>query len=588
MKTIGYLKDLVKKYPRQFFFTLVFMLVLNIVEMCSVLSLAPVIDLLTKPDLKDASIITQHLAGFMKFLNIPTTLNNFMIILFFFILLTAAARIFVNIKVLRIKYLLISDLLCNTYKSFFNSRWYFFSSNSQGVLGNTLIKEMSSAGDTFGHLGTIFVQLSRIIFYFAIAFFVSWQISLFVVVSSLILVWFFSLLGHLSYNLGKINTSTANRIMEIVNETLGAAKVIIGYGGQDKSVKALRKSVETHQKATIKSQTLLFATPLAYKSIGFGILLFAMYIALNIFEIPLASLIIVFYALYTALPLLGTVATFKNEILRFIPALEQIDRLRRAAEEHIQPSGDIIFDRLNDKIVFSNVTFGYPGHEPVLCDINVEIPRGKMIAFTGKSGSGKTTLVDLLMRFCDPDKGTALVDGTDLKKFDTLSWRHKIGYVPQDSILFNMTIRENLLWSRSNATENDIIQACRLANAYDFINDMPKKLDTRVGDRGVRLSGGQRQRIALARAILRNPELLILDEATSSLDSHSEILIQQAIEKISRQITIVIIAHRLSTIINADYIYVLEGARIVEKGTYNELSRNKSTFYQLAKIQGAV
>ena len=213
------------------------------------------------------------------------------------------------------------------------------------------------------------------------------------------------------------------------------------------------------------------------------------------------------------------------------------------------------------------------------------ILKGKMIAIVGQSGSGKTSIVDLIMGFYEPDAGEITIDDISLKDFNINSYRKKIGYVPQDSVLFNTTIRDNLLWANDYATEEEIEYACRQANAYEFIEELPLKYDTVVGDRGVRLSGGQLQRIALARAIIRKPALLIMDEATSSLDTNSERLIQEAIEGIAKNTTVIVIAHRLSTIINSDYIYLFKNGNIIEEGTYQALLDKKSEFYNMIQLQ---
>ena len=208
-----------------------------------------------------------------------------------------------------------------------------------------------------------------------------------------------------------------------------------------------------------------------------------------------------------------------------------------------------------------------------------------MFAVVGESGAGKSTLIDVLMGFNQPETGSVTFDGVDLGQYDIVSYRQRIGYVPQDSVLFNTTLRENLRWSHDQATDDEIEAACLRANAHEFIRGFPEGYGTLVGDRGVRLSGGQRQRIALARAILRKPDLLILDEATSSLDTSSERLIQSSLESISGETTLVVIAHRLSTIANADHVYVMEQGRIVESGTYAALVKDGGHFSRMTDLQ---
>jgi ABC-type multidrug transport system fused ATPase/permease subunit len=295
---------------------------------------------------------------------------------------------------------------------------------------------------------------------------------------------------------------------------------------------------------------------------------------------------IIGYAFLRLLPMIGGFTSIKHMILTNYPSYEQVVRMNKLAYGNVQKTGDYIFNGIDDGIEYKGVSFSYPGHNPVLNDINMTIKKGKMTAIIGESGSGKSTLIDLLIGFYEPDKGVILADKKPLQELDIYSFRRHIGYVPQDTILFNDTVKNNILWSNEKATEEEIIEACKLANADEFIMNLSDGYDTVVGERGVRLSGGERQRIALARALLRKPELLILDEATSALDSRSELLIKSAIENIAHKTTLVVIAHRLSTIVNADFIYVLQAGRIIEQGTSAELLNNDGNFSHMAQLQG--
>lgn len=586
MKIYSFLKYIVKKYPRQFWSTIVLLLLLNFVEMGSVLTLAPLIDLITKPNLDGASSITIRLFELLKRFNLPATMYSVMIIILFFGLLRGLVSILVHVSVLKIKFAVVKDEICGTYETVFNAGWNFFVKNSQGILGNILIKEVQKVGDAFGQMGDMFVTLFRIIFYFILVFFVSWKFSIVILLLTIVISWPFSLLGRLNYKLGQITLETGNRIFAIIQENLAAAKIIIGFGEQKKGIRSLEKTVDSHVDSALKSLAIAHGTTNAFHPVGIVLLLFSVGLSQTVIKIPLSELTVILYTFYMAVPLVGQLLTSKNIMLNFFPSYEQVKRLQAIAEKAVQPSGDILFNHFENQIVFDRVNFSYHECGLLLQNIDVVIPKGKMVAFVGKSGAGKSTLVDLLLRFYEPSSGAILIDDTDLKELDVLSWRRRIGYVPQDIIIFNMSIRENLKWAKDDATDEEIIRACKMANVDEFLEDLQNGLDTIVGDRGVRLSGGQRQRVALARAILRKPELLILDEATSSLDSHSEKLIQNAIENISHETTVIVVAHRLSTIINADYIYVIDNGSIIEKGPFSELCTQKGKFYELAKIQG--
>jgi ATP-binding cassette subfamily B protein len=376
--------------------------------------------------------------------------------------------------------------------------------------------------------------------------------------------------------------------MELMHESLGAAKVILGYGNHAKYVRRFNEVFGERCNYEIKSNVLKNALPKIFEPFGWMAIIITMYISSEYFKLTIAEIGIIGYAFLRILPMIGGFTSIKHAIVNLYPSYEQVDSMNRLACKNVQKTGNCVFNRIDDNIEYKGVSFSYPGHDLVLNDINITIKKGKVTAIVGESGSGKSTLIDLLIGFYEPDEGVILADKKPLQEFDIYSFRRHIGYVPQDTVLFNDTVENNLLWSNEKATEEEIVEVCRLANAHDFIMSMPNGYGTLVGERGLRLSGGERQRIALARALLRKPELLILDEATSALDSRSELLIKSAIENIAHKTTLVVIAHRLSTIVNADLIYVLQKGRIIEQGKYDSLMILDGTFRSTAEIQRVV
>jgi len=271
-----------------------------------------------------------------------------------------------------------------------------------------------------------------------------------------------------------------------------------------------------------------------------------------------------------------------------LPSFNRIMELQRRCEEAAEPGiqrGEKFQMRYG--IRFERVSFNYDGNVPVVKNIDLVIEAGKTTAIVGPSGAGKTTVADLLMGLIVPNEGSILIDEKEFGPERTKAWRGQIGYVPQDTFLFNDTVKANLLWANHVANEEEINQSLRFAAAEEFVNGLPKGLDTILGDRGVLVSGGERQRIALARALLRKPSLLILDEATSSLDSENEKRIQKAIEELHGEMTILLISHRLSTIRGADIIHVIEDGRLVDFGTWDELiTKENGRFQALCRAQG--
>jgi len=449
---------------------------------------------------------------------------------------------------------------------------------------NTFLMESQRAGDCFGQLGMLIANGSQVLIFLVVPLVVSWKITLICVGIAGLLAIPIASLGKLNYRLGEQNVDTGNFLVGTVKELVDGGKIIIGYGNRKSALARYRQSFDSHRNITVKAQILGFSISRIYEPLGMLALFSALFTS-RIVVIPLAEVFVVIWGLKSMIPFVGATISSLNTVKSLLPSYEQLINMQNEAKDWEAPSGGRQFKKINQKLEVRDVSFGYPERENTLQNLNLSIPCGKMIALVGSSGSGKSTLIDLLLGLNVPSTGQLVIDGVLLNDYDHESYRQKIGYVPQDPVLFNMSIRDNLLWADPDADDQRMKVACDQAYATEFIEKLPQRYDTIIGDRGVRLSGGQCQRLSFARALVRKPELLLLDEATSALDTQSERLIQQAIEELAGHTTIIVVAHRLSTVTNADYVYVMNEGKVAEEGKYIELLKHKGLFYKMVKAQ---
>ncbi len=568
---VAIFSEFLTRYPRHFGLLFLLLVVEGAAAASSVLAIVPMADFMLDPSLGKPSRITQVVIKNLGALGWSPTFWIFGSLFVALNLLKGTLEVAIRYAILRIKYAVVRGLFGDALGTFFKARWEFFSGTDHGRLLNTLNKELNTIGDTLGHLATLFAQIIQLCIYLAVPLWLNVQMTLTALGLAVLLGLPFTLLHRVSYRLGTRNTETANVVMGVLSEVLGAARLILGFGRQNQARERYLHAFDQHVQVTLRSQILATAVPKFFQPLAMLAVVVAMGFAVQQ-QASISELAAVMWSLLAALPILSALLQGNISISNFLPSYEQLVSLRKMAAEFEEVEGSRVFSRLVHGIEFKDVNFTYPGRVQTLTKLNLSIRKGQMTALVGESGSGKSTVTDLVLGLQVQGQGQMLIDGVPLSDWKQNSFRERVGYVPQDPLLFHATIRDNLLWSVEQASEHELWEALRLANAAGFVKELPHGIDTVVGDRGVRLSGGQRQRIALARAILRKPELLILDEATSALDSESERLIQQSIEQVAHDTTILVVAHRLSTIAKADQVYVISQGRVVEEGSFSVLS----------------
>ncbi|MBR1940120.1 MAG: ABC transporter ATP-binding protein [Bacteroidaceae bacterium] len=429
-----------------------------------------------------------------------------------------------------------------------------------------------------------------ITFYLAALIITSWQLTLFTVLVLPGMAWVMGKIGKKLRRQSLYAQNLWSDSMSQLEETLGGLRIIKAFIAEDKMVGRYKKITDDVRRA---NNRVAVRQALAHPMSEFlGTLLivivlwFGGYLILgDKSSIDAATFIFYMVILYSVIDPLKNFSKASYNIPKGLASMERIDKILLAENPIKEPAQPRQLNGLNDRIVYRDVSFSYDGQHEVLSHIDLEIPRGQTIALVGQSGSGKSTLVDLLPRYHDTTQGEILIDGVNVKDVKLHNLRGLIGNVNQEAILFNDTFFNNIAFGVENATMEQVVEAAKIANAHDFIMATEQGYDTNIGDRGGKLSGGQRQRISIARAILKNPPILILDEATSALDTESERLVQEALERLMKTRTTIAIAHRLSTIRNADEIYVLHEGKIVERGKHEELLQLNGYYKRLNDMQ---
>ena len=486
---------------------------------------------------------------------------------------------------------IVRDIRTQVYNKLLNLPLGFFSRERKG----DIIARMS------GDVGEIEYSITSsldmliknpilIIFYFATLLFTSWELTLFTILVVPLMAWAMSAIGKQLKRESLEAQGKWSDTMSQIDETLGGLRIIKAFIAEDKMKARFFNTSNELKRANSKvfiRQALAHPVSEFLGSVMIMIVLwFGGTLILNDnASIDAPTFIFFMIILYSVLNPLKELAKAGYNIPKGMASVERVDKIMKA-ENNIKEKPDAKeISSFNDKIEFRNVRFSYGDGKEVIHGVDLTVPKGQTIAIVGQSGSGKSTLVDLIPRYHDVTSGELLIDGTNVKDLKIHSLRSLIGNVNQEAILFNDTIFNNIAFGVENATMEQVVAAAKIANAHDFIMEKENGYDTMIGDRGGRLSGGQRQRISIARAILKNPPILILDEATSALDTESERLVQEALDRLTSTRTTIAIAHRLSTIKNANEIYVMQDGVIVEHGKHADLIALDGYYKKLNDMQ---
>lgn len=604
------LRRFVPPYKKYLVWSIIFNILSAVLNIFSFMTLIPILQILFKTsDVKPVTklITWDNVHSLESFVDLLVNNANYYIqhyiftlgpantlliiglLLAFMTMLKTGAYFLSSATIIPIRTGVVRDIRNQLYQKINALSLSFFSEERKGDIIARMsgdVQEIESS--IMASLDMLFKNPILIISYFAALVITSWQLTLFTIIFVPIFGWFMGIVGRKLKAQSIEAQSLWSDTMSQVEETLGGLRIIKAFCAEklmnerfDKVNSCYRKNV---MRVNIRQQ---MAHPMS-EFLGTVMIIIVLWVGgmlvLNNHTLTGPKFIYYLVMLYSIINPLKEFSKAGYNIPKGLASMERVDKILKAEiciKESAHPKSIVAFEH---DIEFRHVSFKYE-QKWVLRDINLTIPKGKMVALVGQSGSGKSTLVDLIPRYYDVQEGEILIDGINIKDLKIHDLRRLIGNVNQEAILFNDTFKNNIKFGTSEATDEQVAEAARIANAFDFIMQSEEGFDTSIGDRGGRLSGGQRQRVSIARAILKNPPILILDEATSALDTESERLVQDALAKLMKTRTTIAVAHRLSTIRNADEICVLHEGRIIERGTHDELIGNNGYYKKLHEMQ---
>lgn len=517
------------------------------------------------------------------------------IFLAFMTFLKTGAYFLSSATIIPIRTGIVRDIRNQIYQKINSLSLGFFSEERKGDIIARMSGDVQEVENSImSSLDMLFKNPILILFYFVTLICISWQLTLFTILFVPPFGWFMGVVGKKL----KAHSIEAQALwsdtMSMVEETLGGLRIIKAFCAEEKMNKRFNQVNSSYRdnimRVNIRQQMAHPMSEFLGTILIVVVLWFGGILVLDYGRIDGPTIIFYLVMLYSIINPLKEFSKASYNIPKGLASMERIDKILQAEVEIKDKENPEHISSFEHQIEFRHVSFAYTDHQNdelvyVLKDINLVIPKGKTIALVGQSGSGKSTMLDLIPRYYDVQEGEVLIDGINVKDLCVHDLRQLIGNVNQEAILFNASFKDNIRFGKTDATDEEIANAAKIANAYEFITKSEHGFDTNIGDRGGRLSGGQRQRVSIARAILKNPPILILDEATSALDTESERLVQDALGKLMKTRTTVAVAHRLSTIKHADEICVLHEGKIVERGTHDELIRKDGYYKKLHDMQ---
>jgi len=548
-----------------------------------------------KPELNfNLSSVTEYTDYLISRIIIDQNHEKALVLIGIFIIITVFLKVafyfLANYMIVLIRNGVVRDIRSKIYRKIMNLQLGFFSDERKGDIIARMTGDVTEVENSImNSLDMMIKNPILILVSVLVMVYMSWSLTLFVFLTFPVAGYLIGMIGKSLKKESRKGQEKMGQILSVVEEDLSGLRIIKAFNAEKKATERFENENESYYQIMNQLMWRRFLAHPMSEFLGTAIIIVVLWYGGKLIlndksSLDAASFIGYLVFFYNIINPAKAFSTALYSVEKGLASMERIDKILQTKPEITEKSGVKPITEFKNRIVYENVSFAY-NSVAVLKEIDLVIEKGKTVAFVGRSGSGKTTLADLLPRFWDVTGGKITIDGTDIREFKLKELRDLIGYVNQEPILFNDSFFNNIAFGIENATEEEVIKAAKIANAHEFIISSDRGYQTNIGDRGDKLSGGQKQRLSIARAVMKNPPILILDEATSSLDTESERMVQDALLNLMKNRTSLVIAHRLSTIKHADLICVVDKGRIVEKGTHQELLQMSGRYKKLHKMQ---
>ncbi len=594
LRLIGYSSP----YKGKLLFILLFMVLYTIFNGVSLMSIIPLIDKVLGGqeitlNISSSFPFYEQIQGAVRWLNsierYPHLLNLLVGFVCFSLIIKELSYYFQRVLTETVGQSVVRDIRNKIFAHIQDLSMNYFSHQKTGDLMSRVTSDVAQVAQIFSaRFAGAVLEGSQLIVYIGVIFLVQWKLAISSVLVLSLLIFPVTFFGRKIRKSAKRSQEKIAGMNSILHETISGIRIVKAFSMEGYENEKFRNENQKFFKMMIKVvRRSAILSPITQMA-GIILAIFILYyLAREVIkgQLTMGFLMLFIGALLSCLRPVKLLTRLSASWQKAGGSLERIFQLFDVQPDVKESENPVPLKEVNGQVEFKKVSFAYRKDEAVLKNVSFEAGIGEIVAIVGPSGSGKTTLLNLLLRFYDPDTGKIVIDGIDIKDISFKDLRSLIGVVTQETILFNDTVRNNIAYGRIDATDEDVINAAKLANAHHFIEQLPLKYDSIIGERGTKLSGGQKQRLSIARAVLKDPEILILDEATSALDTESERLVQQAMDNLMKDRTVFVVAHRLSTIQHADRIVVLENGEVVQSGHHGELLESEGLYKKLYELQ---